>query len=206
METVKSIVESLEMRIVDETAEGLILDVPVYRIDVQRDVDVIEDILRIYGYNNVEFSDQVKSNLSYQTATDRSWKLQNMISEQLCGAGFNEILNNSLTRSAYYSDLTTYPEAHCVMLMNPLSADLNCMRQTLLFGGLESIEHNLKRKQHMIRFYEFGNCYDYNRENKKEGEALAEFSEEYRLGIWLAGNRVENNWAHPNEKSPAPDK
>ena len=201
VETVKSIVESLEMKIVAETAEGLTLDVPVYRIDVQRDVDVIEDILRIYGYNNVEFSDHVKSNLSYQTPTDRSWKLQNLISEQLCGCGFNEILNNSLTRSAYYTDLTTYPESHCVMLMNPLSADLNSMRQSLLFGGLESIEHNMKRKQSLIRFYEFGNCYDYNVESKKEGEALTEFGEDYRLAIWLAGNRVENSWAHPNEKS-----
>ena len=201
VDTVKRIVDSLEMRIVNETSEGLTLDVPVYRIDVQRDVDVIEDILRIYGYNNVEFSDQVKSNLSYQTPTDRSWKMQNLVSEQLCGAGFNEILNNSLTRSAYYTELTTYPEAHCVMLMNPLSADLNCMRQTLLFGGLESIEHNLKRKQHSIRFYEFGNCYDYNVEHKKEGETLGAFSEEYRLGIWLAGSRVDNSWAHPNEKS-----
>ena len=134
------------MKIVSETAEGLVIDVPVYRIDVQRDVDVIEDILRIYGYNNVEFSDNVKSNLSYQTPTDRSYKLQNLISEQLCGCGFNEILNNSLTRSAYYDNLSTYPVSHCVMLMNPLSADLNCMRQTLLFGGLESVEHNAKRK------------------------------------------------------------
>ena len=201
VETVKSILASLEMEIVSETAEGLTLHVPVYRIDVQRDVDVIEDILRIYGYNNVEFSDNVKSNLSYQTPTDRSWKLQNLISEQLCGCGFNEIMNNSLTRSAYYTDLSVYPEAHCVMLMNPLSADLNCMRQTLLFGGLESIEYNMKRKKGNIRFYEFGNCYDYNIDNKKEDETLAQFSEDYRLGIWVAGNRVENNWAHPDEKS-----
>ena len=170
VETVKSILESLEMKIVSETAEGWVIDVPVYRIDVQRDVDVIEDILRIYGYNNVEFSDNVKSNLSYQTPTDRSYKLQNLISEQLCGCGFNEILNNSLTRSAYYDNLSTYPVSHCVMLMNPLSADLNCMRQTLLFGGLE-------------------------------GETLAEFSEDYRLGLWVSGSRVDNNWAHPNEKS-----
>ena len=201
VETVKSILASLEMEIVSETAEGLTLHVPVYRIDVQRDVDVIEDILRIYGYNNVEFSDNVKSNLSYQTPTDRSWKLQNLISEQLCGCGFNEIMNNSLTRSAYYTDLSVYPESHCVMLMNPLSADLNCMRQTLLFGGLESIEYNMKRKKGNIRFYEFGNCYDYNIDNKKEDETLAQFSEDYRLGIWVAGNRVENNWAHPDEKS-----
>ncbi|WP_456086372.1 phenylalanine--tRNA ligase subunit beta [Parabacteroides sp.] len=201
VETVKSILDSLEMKIVSETAEGLVVDVPVYRIDVQRDVDVIEDILRIYGYNNVEFSDNVKSNLSYQTPTDRSYKLQNLISEQLCGCGFNEILNNSLTRSAYYDHLSTYPVSHCVMLMNPLSADLNCMRQTLLFGGLESVEHNAKRKNGNIRFFEFGNCYDYNIDHKKEGETLAEFSEEYRLGLWVSGSRVDNNWAHPNEKS-----
>ena len=201
VETVKSILESLEMKIVSETAEGLVIDVPVYRIDVQRDVDVIEDILRIYVYNNVEFSDNVKSNLSYQTPTDRSYKLQNLISEQLCGCGFNEILNNSLTRSAYYDNLSTYPVSHCVMLMNPLSADLNCMRQTLLFGGLESVEHNAKRKNGNIRFFEFGNCYDYNIDHKKEGETLAEFSEDYRLGLWVSGSRVDNNWAHPNEKS-----
>lgn len=201
VETVKSILESLEMKITNETSEGLSLEVPVYRIDVQRDVDVIEDILRIYGYNNIEFSDHVKSNLSYQTPTDHSYKMQNLISEQLCGCGFNEILNNSLTRSAYYDKLTTYPADHCVMLMNPLSADLNCMRQTLLFGGLESVEHNMKRKNGNIRFFEFGNCYDYNKENKKEDQALGEFSEDYRLALWLCGNRVENNWAHPNEKS-----
>lgn len=201
VETVKSILESLEMKITSETAEGLSLEVPVYRIDVQRDVDVIEDILRIYGYNNIEFSDHVKSNLSYQTPTDHSYKMQNLISEQLCGCGFNEILNNSLTRSAYYDKLTTYPADHCVMLMNPLSADLNCMRQTLLFGGLESVEHNMKRKNGNIRFFEFGNCYDYNKENKKEDQTLGEFSEDYRLALWLCGNRVENNWAHPNEKS-----
>lgn len=201
VETVKSILTSLEMDIVSETVEGLTLHVPVYRVDVQRDVDVIEDILRIYGYNNIEFSDQVKSNLSYQTPTDRSYDLQNKISEQLCGAGFNEIMNNSLTRSAYYDDLSTYPVARCVRLMNPLSADLNAMRQTLLFGGLESIEHNAKRKNGNIRFFEFGNCYTYDADQKKEGQALAGFCEDYRLGLWVSGNRVENNWAHPNEKS-----
>ena len=201
VETVKSILASLEMEIVSETTEGLTIHVPVYRIDVQRDVDVIEDILRIYGYNNIEFSDSVKSNLSYKTATDRSYDLQNLISEQLCGSGFNEIMNNSLTRSAYYDELTTYPVSHCVMLMNPLSADLNGMRQTLLFGGLESIEHNVKRKNGNIRFFEFGNCYDYNVEKKREDATLAEFSEDYRLGLWVCGDRVENSWAHADEKA-----
>lgn len=201
VETVKSILASLEMEIVSETTEGLTIHVPVYRIDVQRDVDVIEDILRIYGYNNIEFSDSVKSNLSYKTATDRSYDLQNLISEQFCGSGFNEIMNNSLTRSAYYDELTTYPVSHCVMLMNPLSADLNGMRQTLLFGGLESIEHNVKRKNGNIRFFEFGNCYDYNVEKKREDATLAEFSEDYRLGLWVCGDRVENSWAHADEKA-----
>lgn len=201
VETVKSILASLEMEIVSETAEGLTIHVPVYRIDVQRDVDVIEDILRIYGYNNIDFSDSLKSNLSYKTATDRGYDLQNLISEQLCGSGFNEIMNNSLTRSAYYDEMTTYPVSHCVMLMNPLSADLNGMRQTLLFGGLESIEHNAKRKNGNIRFFEFGNCYDYNVEKKREDATLAEYTEDYRLGVWVCGDRVENSWAHADEKS-----
>jgi phenylalanyl-tRNA synthetase beta chain len=201
IDTIKSILSSLEIEIASETPEGLSLRVPVYRYDVRRDVDVIEDILRIYGYNNVEFSDHIRSTLSYQTATDKSYKLENIISEQLCGAGFNEILNNSLTRSAYYDDLSAYPAANCVMLMNPLSADLNAMRQTLLFGGLQNVEFNIKHKHKNIRFFEFGNCYTCNEGNRKEGESLSVYKEEYRLGLWISGNRVENNWAHPDEKS-----
>ncbi|MDR2147870.1 MAG: phenylalanine--tRNA ligase subunit beta, partial [Tannerella sp.] len=138
VETIKNILHSLDIKIVKETGEGLLLKVPVYRYDVRRDVDVIEDILRIYGYNNVEISDKVSSTLSYQTPTDKNYKLENLISEQLCGAGFSEILNNSLTRLAYYEELVTYPAAKCVALMNPLSNDLNVMRQTLLFGGLQN--------------------------------------------------------------------
>jgi len=200
-DTIRSILTSLDMKIVSETAGCWTLEVPLYRMDVQRDVDVIEDILRIYGYNNIEFSDSLKSNLSYKTPTDKSYDLQNLISEQLCGSGFNEILNNSLTRSAYYENLSTYPIARCVKLENPLSADLSVMRQTLLFGGLESVEHNVKRKNENIRFFEFGNCYAYDVDRKKEGESLAEFSENYALGLWITGNRVENSWAHPDEKS-----
>ncbi|MCD7976642.1 MAG: phenylalanine--tRNA ligase subunit beta [Tannerellaceae bacterium] len=199
VETVKSILDSLEIKITEETAEGLTLQVPRYRIDVQKDVDVIEDILRIYGYNNVEIGENVKSNLSYETPTDKSYKLQNLISEQLSGGGFHEIMNNSQTRSAYYDELSSYPVAHCAMLLNPLSSDLNCMRQTLLFGGLESIEYNIKRKNSNIRFYEFGNCYQYDIDKQKEGENLSAYKEEYRLGLWMTGNRVGNSWAHPDE-------
>lgn len=198
-ETVKSILDSLEIRVLSEMDGALSLAVPPYRFDVRKDVDVIEDILRIYGYNNIEISDSVKSNLSYKTATDQSYNLENLISEQLCGAGFNEILNNSFTKRAYYEELSVYPSGSCVSLLNPLSADLNVMRQTLLFGGMESASRNIRHQHSSIRFFEFGNCYSLNEDNRKEDEPLSPYKEEYRLGLWMSGNRVDNNWAHPNE-------
>ena len=201
--TVKSILRSLEIEIAHETPEGLSLRVPVYRIDVRRDVDVIEDILRIYGYNNVAFDDRVQSTLSYRTPTDRSQRLESLISEQLCGAGFHEIMNNSLTRRANYEGLTTMPADACVTLMNPLSADLNVMRQTLLFGGLQTIAHNINHKQRNLRFFEFGNCYT-RRAERQSAEAdapLKGFEEEHRLGLWLSGTRTENSWLHADEQT-----
>ena len=200
-ETIKSIVTSLEMKIVEETAEGLTLDVPPYRVDVQRDCDVIEDILRIYGYNNVEIPTTLKSSLTTKGEHDKSNKLQNLIAEQLVGCGFNEILNNSLTRAAYYEGLETYPTKHLVMLMNPLSADLNAMRQSLLFGGLESIVRNANRKMADLKFFEFGNCYYYDEEKKNPEKALAAYSEDYHLGLWVTGKKVSNSWAHADENS-----
>ena len=202
-ETVKSILRSLEIEIAHETPEGLSLRVPVYRIDVRRDVDVIEDILRIYGYNNVAFDDRVQSTLSYRTPTDRSQRLESLISEQLCGAGFHEIMNNSLTRRANYEGLATMPADACVTLMNPLSADLNVMRQTLLFGGLQTIAHNINHKQRNLRFFEFGNCYTRRAEGQSaEADApLKGFEEEHRLGLWLSGTRTENSWLHADEQT-----
>ena len=201
IQTVKNILSSLEMEIVSEMPEGLNILVPVYRFDVRREVDVIEDILRIYGYNNVEISDRMVSTLSYQTATDRNYQLENVISEQLCGAGFHEILNNSLTRRSYYEELASFPAAQTVMLKNPLSADLNGMRQTLLFGGLQNIAYNINHKNKNIRFFEFGNCYSYHPENQKEGDTLSAYREEYCLGLWITGRRVENNWAVADAES-----
>lgn len=198
---VHSILKSLEIEIISEKDGILHLSVPTYRVDVQRDVDVIEDILRIYGYNNIEISDNVRSNLSYQTATDKSYALQNMISEQLTGCGFNEIMNNSLTKEAYYSSLSTYPESRCVRLLNPLSADLSVMRQTLLFGGLESIAYNRNRQNSDIMFYEFGNCNYFDADKKVEGENLKEYSEEMHLGLWLSGNSISTSWASADEKA-----
>lgn len=201
VETIKSIVSSLEMKIISETQDGITLQVPPYRVDVQRPCDVVEDILRIYGYNNVEIPTTLKSSLTTKGEVDRSQKLQNLISEQLVGCGFNEILNNSLTKSAYYENLETYPLKNSVMLMNPLSNDLNCMRQTLLFGGLESIQHNANRKNADLKFFEFGNCYYYNAEKKNPEKALAAYSENYHLGLWITGKRVTNSWAHAEENS-----
>ena len=201
VETIKSIVSSLERKITNETAEGLTLAVPPYRVDVQRDCDVIEDILRIYGYNNVEIPSTLKSSLTTKGDADKSNKLQNLVAEQLVGCGFNEILNNSLTRAAYYDGLESYPSNHLVMLMNPLSADLNSMRQTLLFGGLESIAHNANRKNADLKFFEFGNCYYFDADKKNPEKTLDAYSEDYHLGLWVTGKRVSNSWAHADENS-----
>ena len=200
--TVKSIVSSLEMQIVKEDAEGLSLLVPAYRVDVQRPCDVIEDILRIYGYNNVEIPTSVKSSLNIKGDVNRSNKLANLISEQLVGAGFNEILNNSLTKEAYYEGLECCPPSSLVHLMNPLSNDLGVLRGTLLFGGLEVIAHNANRKMANLRLFEVGNCYhmDASKESTPE-RPLAPYSEESHLGLWVCGNRVEGSWAHPAEET-----
>ena len=213
-ETVKSIVTSLEMRIEEETAEGLKLTVPAYRVDVQRPCDVVEDILRIYGYNNVEIPLSLNSTIAIKGDVDKSFKLQNLVSEQLVGAGFNEILNNSLSKSSYYDDLQSYPAANCVRLLNPLSQDLSVLRQTLIFGGLETISRNVNRRRADLQLFEFGNCYYFHAEKKcadiipgvsssRDPEVIKHvldaYSEDYHLGLWITGKRVSGSWAHPDE-------
>jgi len=213
-ETVKSIVTSLEMQIQEESAEGLKLMVPAYRVDVQRPCDVVEDILRIYGYNNVEIPSSINSSLSVKGDVDKSHKLQNLIGEQLVGAGFNEILNNSLQRGAYYDGIEAYKAENCVRLLNPLSQDLNVLRQTLLFGGLESISRNVNRRRPDLQLFEFGNCYYFHAEKKSDviipgvsssrdseviKHVLDAYSEDYHLGLWLTGKHINGNWAHADE-------
>ena len=200
-ETIKSIVTSLDMKIEGETEDGLQLSVPPYRVDVQRPCDVVEDILRVYGYNNVEIPTQLKSSLVIKGEEDQKHKLENLVGEQLVGCGFNEIMNNSLTKAAYYDGLNHYDAKQLVTMMNPLSSDLNVMRQTLLFGGLESIAHNANRKNPNLRFFEFGNCYQYDPEKQNDDDPIRAYSEETHLGIWLTGKRVEGSWAHANEDS-----
>ena len=195
-QTIREICESLEMKVVEETAETLSVNVPAYRVDVQRECDVVEDVLRIYGYNSVEMPEQVRSTLTVKNDVDKQTRLQRNISEQLTGAGFNEILNNSLTKEAYYTE-----KDKLVHLINPLSSDLNVLRSTLLFGGLESLAHNVNRKRPNLRFYEFGNCYHFDAERKQQNpdKVLAGYSEEMHLGLWMTGKRVEASWAHADE-------
>ena len=198
---IRSIVESLDMKIVSETETGLELDVPAYRVDVQRPCDVVEDILRIYGYNNVEIPTQLKSSLTIPSDIDKAYHRQNVIGEQLVGCGFREILNNSLTKTAYYTELNKYTEETTVKVMNPLSNDLGVMRQSLLFGGLESICRNINHKMPNLRFFEFGNCYHYSPEKKNDEDPIKAYTEEMHLGMWTTGKRVEGSWAHADEKT-----
>ncbi len=204
---VDAILRSLEIEIAGRHSDGngnetLDLLVPSYRVDVQRPCDVVEDVLRIYGYNNVEISGTVHSALQQRSVTDDADDLQHLISEQLTACGFNEILNNSLTAENYYTDLNAYPASHCVKLLNPLSSDLNVMRQTLLFGGLESVAHNVNRKADDLAFYEFGNVYFLNPEAQSTAETpLAPFSEGARLALWMTGNSRRANWARPAEET-----
>ena len=200
-DTIKSIAESLDMKVLNENVEGITLEIPAYRVDVQRPCDVVEDILRIYGYNNVEIASQLKSSLTVADTTDMEHRMENIIGEQLVGCGFNEILNNSLTKTSYYEGLNVYTEETTVKVMNPLSADLGVMRQTLLFGGLESIMRNANRKMANLKFFEMGNCYHFNAENHDEENPMKAYKEEQHLALWLTGKRVEGSWAHPDEDS-----
>ena len=208
-ELIERILVALEMEVVSKTGKTWQLGVPRYRVDVQRECDVVEDILRIYGYNNVEFPEKLNTSLSYNPKPNPV-ALQIRISEQLTAQGFNEILNNSLTKVSYYEGLENLSLATCVKIMNPLSQDLGVMRQTLLFGGLESIQRNANRKNADLKFYEFGNCYHYDAEKIAIRQAkdphwvydpLYAYSEEPHLGLWLTGNKTGQSWVQKEEKT-----
>ncbi|PZX14562.1 phenylalanyl-tRNA synthetase beta subunit [Breznakibacter xylanolyticus] len=195
-DTIVSILASLDIKVVNETAETLTVDVPPYRVDVLREVDVIEEILRIYGYNNVEMPNEVRSTLTYASKPDQH-KVRNMIADQLIGAGFQEIMCNSLGKSSLYEGLTSFPDQQSVILANPLSNDLNALRQTLLFGGLESIQHNQNRKNANLKFFELGNCYAYTGNNKHEQKS---YSEQLQLALFITGEEAPANWYTPSRE------
>lgn len=203
-DTIETILKALEINIVAKLGDSWQLEVPRYRVDVQRECDIVEDILRIYGYDNVEFPEKLNTSLAYGVKPDPE-KLRRRIAEQLTAQGFNEILNNSLTKVSYYEPLQSLTLDTCVKIMNPLSQDLGVMRQTLLFGGLESIARNANRKNSDLKFYEFGNCYHYKanpaaREHNPEN-SLVEYSEEPHLALWLTGNKAAQTWVRKEEKT-----
>ena len=208
-ELIERILRAMEVEILSKEGKTWQLGVPRYRVDVQRECDVVEDILRIYGYNNVEFPEKLNTSLSYNPKPNPV-ALQIRISEQLTAQGFNEILNNSLTKVSYYEALESLSLATCVKIMNPLSQDLGVMRQTLLFGGLESIQRNANRKNADLKFYEFGNCYHYNaqkiadrqaKDPRWEYDPLYAYSEEPHLALWLTGNKSTQSWVQKEEKT-----
>ncbi len=195
-QTIRTIIAALDVKILSENGEVLTVAVPPYRVDVQREADLIEDILRIYGYNNVEVPAGVRSTLSYAPKPDRN-KLVNLAADFLTANGYTEIMSNSLTKAAYYEGLTAYPAEHCVRILNPLSADLSVMRQTLLFNTLEAVALNANRKNGDLKLYEFGNCYFYDEAKRSEENRLDAYSEEYRLAIAVTGIATPQSW---NEK------
>jgi phenylalanyl-tRNA synthetase beta chain len=198
-ERIKKILDALEIRIEAERETGLSLLVPPYRVDVKRECDVIEEILRIYGYNNIELPTQLNASLQYSVKPNPT-KIRNMIAEMLTAQGFNEIWSNSLNKISYYEKNTRFPIESTVKLFNPLSTDLGSMRQTLLYGGLESIAHNANRKNPDLRLYEFGNCYYFNGSNLKENP-IRNYREDEHLALFITGNKESANWSNPAMKT-----
>ncbi|MDF1672241.1 MAG: phenylalanine--tRNA ligase subunit beta [Vicingaceae bacterium] len=177
---IKNILQSLEIEISKETSEGLELSVPPFKVDVTRESDVIEEVLRIYGYNNIELPDSLTSSLSYREKPDKE-KITNLISEQLIANGFNEVLSNSLSKSAYYADT----DDQSVRMKNPLSRDLDVLRQSMLYNGLETIVYNQNRKATDLKLYEWGKTYLKND---------SKFKEDSHLSIFVTGREELESW------------
>ena len=192
-QTVRAILDALEVKILKEEGRVLTVAVPPYRVDVQREADLVEDVLRIYGYNNVEIPQAVHSTLSYAPRPDKN-KLINIAADHLAATGYTEIMSNSLTKASYYEGLSSYKAEQCVKIMNPLSADLNVMRQTLLFNALEAVELNVNHRNADLKLFEMGNCYYFHPEVEQGENPLARYSESYRIGIAVTGLDATPSW------------
>ena len=199
-QTFMTILEALDVKVLSREGEVLNVAVPPYRVDVQREADLIEDVLRVYGYNNIEISDHVNSTLSYAPKPDKA-RLQNVASDYLSANGYTEIMSNSLTKAAYYEQSKSYPAERCVKILNPLSQDLNVMRQTLMFNALEAVELNVNRRNGNLKMYEVGNCYAFAEEKASEENALAKYEESYRIGITVTGLATQLSWNAKAEAS-----
>jgi phenylalanyl-tRNA synthetase beta chain len=182
-ETIKKILASLEIKINSETEGGLGLTIPSYRTDVQREADIIEEILRVYGYNNIEFSHKLNTSISFDSNKDT--RIENIVANQLTALGFNETMANSLTKLEYTALSENIKADANVAILNPLSNDLNVMRQSLLFSGLESVSYNINRKNSSLKFYEFGKTY--HKYNEK-------YQEDKHLTLFVTGNRTNESW------------
>lgn len=190
---IKTILLSLNISILEEDEKGMKLSVPTNKVDVLRECDIVEEILRIYGYNNVEIPSEVKSSLSFQKKPNTE-KIQNLISDLLASNGFNEIMNNSLTKTAYYENNIDFPIEKSVNILNALSKDLGVVRQTLLYGGLETISYNINRKVNNIRIFEFGNCYNKDLEQFDNQNITKRYNEEKHLILLTTGNNTPESW------------
>ena len=189
-ESIKNILASLEIKINSETAGGLGLTIPSYRTDVQREADIIEEILRVYGYNNIEFSHKLNTSISFDSNKEN--KIENIVANQLSALGFNETMANSLTKPEYANLSENINEEANVEMLNPLSNDLKVMRQSLLFSGLESVAYNINRKNNALQFYEFGKTY--HKYNEKH-------QEDKHLTLFVTGNRTKESWNVDNKTS-----
>ncbi len=188
-EIIKNILASLEIKVNSVSDAGLGLTIPAYRVDVQREIDVIEEILRVYGYNNINFSEKLNATVSNSPRTE-DYKVQNVIATQLNSQGFNEIMANSLTTSSYVELSEMLKSEHNVMMLNPLSTDLAAMRQSLLFSGLEAISYNINRRNSDLKFFEFGKTYH---------KFTSGYEEHKHLTLFITGNRNKESWTNPQK-------
>lgn len=195
---IKNILLDLGIEIIEDNEEGLLLSVPPFKNDVTREADVIEEILRIYGYNNIELSDQLRSSLSFIDKPDPE-KIRNIVSGYLTGNGFYEMMSNSLTNSKYTEFSEIEDTGNNVKMMNPISQDLDVLRQNLLFGGLEAIAYNQNRKANDLKLYELGNIYKLISE--KNADVLDKYFEEEHLGIFICGAEKKESWATNENKT-----
>lgn len=194
LEAVRTALTSLDIEIVREDAEGMTLKVPTCKADVTRECDIVEEIMRIYGYNNIHIGTTVNSCLSYGKKPDPR-KLKNAVSDYLTDNGFSEIMNNSLTKSEYYDENLDFPADRCIPIINPLSKELNVMRQTLLYSGLECIARNINYKIHDQKLYEFGRSYVKTDEAaNQELPVTKRFNETEHVSIFLTGNMTPESW------------
>lgn len=190
-DTIKSILSSLEIKVMNVTESGLGLIIPSYRVDVTRDVDVIEEVLRVFGYNNILFTTKLNASIAPSSKFE-DYKLQNIVGNHLSAKGFYEIMSNSLTSPAYADLSSTINTANSIPMLNPLSNELSVMRQSMLFSGLTAIGYNVNRKRANLKFYEFGKTY-----HKFDDKRI----ENKHLGVFITGNRTEASWVNPTEKT-----